>query len=309
VSVWSAIVQRSEELWKRPALGKALIFIASCFVVHWVWHVPPSNYSLIAMAVVAGLMALRQEMSGWERSVWAMILIVFAIIEIGAINHDNAIRDAAQRQALQEEREHFGNIRDDIKQAIQQSQQQFTETMARSDAITKGLTEAIELETGGNSYILFAIGDPFLMRGVSGSHFARNGMHFDKPIDVMSASAIAGVVGKYPVHNVHVSISGPFGMCFDHDYGTMAANELGRPREFPYLEFIPNKKRQYFHISINGSNGNYYQNVLFLEFNGKWVWGSRLYKGGSVKGKPIKMLTGKGFPKNYSDADWFKGNE
>lgn len=101
-SYFDTVAQRLQKEWKSPMLGEVLLFVAALFAVHWGFHTPPSNYSLIAMAVVAGMMALRQEMKGWERSMWAVVLIVLALIEIRAINHDNAIRDAAQANALAE---------------------------------------------------------------------------------------------------------------------------------------------------------------------------------------------------------------
>jgi hypothetical protein len=261
--------------------------------------VPSEAIGLLAAGAV--VVAVRTEyLSRSEKIGWIVVAFFLFLVEMRIVTNDRAEQQAAFEEARYEESLSF-------KRALLDSELKFEATMKRSDAITQGLTEATELETGGKSYMCFAIGEPNLLRGVDGSHFARIGIRYDKPIDIMSASAIGGIVGKYPLHNVFVSVIGPLGRVADIDYGTIAPNELGRPREFAYLEFFPDKKRQYFHITINASNGNYYQNVLFLKLDGKWVWGSRLYKGGSAKGKLVRIWIGKGFPKNYSDADWFKG--
>jgi len=77
-----------EHMWKKRWLGYSLI-AASFALFTWVtWCLPPSGYGVVAMAVVAGIMAIRPEMGGWERSLWFVVLVCFAIVEIRAINHD-----------------------------------------------------------------------------------------------------------------------------------------------------------------------------------------------------------------------------
>ena len=49
---------------------------------------PPSGYAITAMAVIAGIMALRPEMHGREKFLWFAILLAFMVVEIRAINKD-----------------------------------------------------------------------------------------------------------------------------------------------------------------------------------------------------------------------------
>jgi hypothetical protein len=85
VPKWLAGIENG---WKKAWLGYSLI--ASCFLLFaWFsWHLPPSGYGVVVMTVVAGIMAIRPEMGGWERSLWFVLLVCFSIIEIRAINHD-----------------------------------------------------------------------------------------------------------------------------------------------------------------------------------------------------------------------------
>ena len=155
--------------WRSSLLGRGLIISALCLATYWLFHIPPSNYALIGMAVMAGLMGLREDMSGAERSMWAVILIIFAIVEVRAIHKDNI----AQQQALREERQHFGEIgksleqsieqsQDQFKATIQSSQQQFSATMERTDRILSSDTAMLEREDktltetmGGEGYPVF----------------------------------------------------------------------------------------------------------------------------------------------------------
>jgi hypothetical protein len=56
-------------IWKSRRFGMWLEFFTASLIVHWFFNTPPPNYSLIAMAVAAGLMPLRGEMEGRERTI------------------------------------------------------------------------------------------------------------------------------------------------------------------------------------------------------------------------------------------------
>ncbi|MGA7382488.1 MAG: hypothetical protein WBX03_16685 [Terriglobales bacterium] len=77
-----------EHIWSKTWLGYWLVTISFCVFGWFHWHLPPSGYAVVGMAVVAGIMAIRPKMGGWERSLWLVVLACFAIIEIRAINHD-----------------------------------------------------------------------------------------------------------------------------------------------------------------------------------------------------------------------------
>jgi hypothetical protein len=144
--------------WKSDLLGLCLIVFALGTVVYWFFNIPPSNYSLIAMAVIAGLMGLRENTSGLERSIWALVIILLAVIAVTATRKENI----AQQETLKDERQHFSEIGKSLEQSITQSQAQFSATMDRSDRILSANTEMLGREDknltetmGGEGYPAF----------------------------------------------------------------------------------------------------------------------------------------------------------
>lgn len=131
--------------WRGPLLGWIFLTAGFVFVVWWLLRTPPPNYSLIAMAVAAGLMALRYEPPSKERSCWAVLLILFAVIEIKAIRKDTAERDKRQAAEQAELQKNFAAIGDGIKNSIQTGQSQFKTTMDRTDVLLNNIT-------GGDAY-------------------------------------------------------------------------------------------------------------------------------------------------------------
>src|SRR5271157_300374 len=212
------------------SVGRWFIFLAACLGVHWFFHTPPPNYSLIAMAVVAGLMALRAEMAGWERSCWAVVLIIFALIEIRAINHDNAVRDINQAAVLREERTHFGDIGEGIKAAIAESDRNFQSTMQGLSGVLNATAHADQMTqrplnqmTGGDSYIYFdlmprALG-PFPMKTIPHLVMGVTTGPDEKP-EAMVLDGISKINGKYPLHDVNANVISSAGLS-EYDYGTL----------------------------------------------------------------------------------------
>jgi hypothetical protein len=187
------------------------------------------------MAVAAALMALREEMRGRERSLWAVLLIVLAFIEIKAIKKDNASREEAQQHALAEERQHFSDIGDGIRDAIHTSQQQFQSTindnqkkfdatMGRTRQILKSTEKAadtanhaVEAVTGGASYPL--VGISYNPRDLS--HIGLYGLFVKKP-DVGSF--------RYEVSEMESTHARPFepqGVCFPPYFSPRGSTQSG----------------------------------------------------------------------------------
>jgi len=110
-----------EDIWKKASLGYLLIAVAVAVCIRWYFHIPPPSYSVTFMAVAAGLMALRPEMGGREKWLWTLVLFAFAVVEIRAINHDRNESEARQESFIKEQRQHFSDIGDGIKGALDQS--------------------------------------------------------------------------------------------------------------------------------------------------------------------------------------------
>jgi hypothetical protein len=111
------------------------------------------------------------------------------------------------------------------------------------------------------------------------------------------ATAIPHFVGKFPLHNVFVAPFCPMGWLPNVDYGTIFPSEMERPRQGIYLQFPPDLPERDLHcaLSINTSNGSYFQWVRFVKQGAKWTWASRFSKYGSKQIK--RQFSGPDFPK------------
>lgn len=121
-------VARVESVWKQPTFGYLLLLLCCALISYWVVHRPVAGYSVTAMAVAGGLMALRGEISGRERWFWAVVLCAFAIVEIFAIKQERAVHEAEQASARKEQLQHFAEIGEGIKESITESERHFEQT-------------------------------------------------------------------------------------------------------------------------------------------------------------------------------------
>lgn len=189
-------IKQIEQIWKKDWLGYFLV--ASSFVVFlWLnWHLPPSGYAVVAMAVVAGVMAIRPEMGGWERSLWFVVLVCFAAIEIRAINHDR-IQAAADFEKISSALttaigQGTASIAG-LQTTINEGREHFDRSMQRSDVIMSGVADNLKVQTGGDSFAFITFSaqqaQPFVMRW--NQFVAPKGM----PYFVVSVTSH----GKYPL--------------------------------------------------------------------------------------------------------------
>jgi hypothetical protein len=128
-------------MWRKSWFGYFLVVIAVAFAVWWYFRVPPPGYSVTAMGVAAGIMALRAEISGREKWLWTLILFAFALVEIRAISHDRTVHDKEQAATRAREAQNFSDIGQGIQQSIQGSQRHFDATMGRFAAQTNTLAQ------------------------------------------------------------------------------------------------------------------------------------------------------------------------
>ena len=139
---WTIVTRtKTEEMWRKSSFGYFLVIIAVGFAVLWYFRVPPPGYSVTAMGVAAGVMALRAEMSGREKWLWTLILFAFALVEIRAISHDRTVHDKEQAETRAHEAQSFSLIGTGIQQSIEESQRHFDATMQRIER-TVGNTES-----------------------------------------------------------------------------------------------------------------------------------------------------------------------
>lgn len=163
--------------WKNPWAAGSVFIVAAVLLVYWYFHIPPSGYSITCMAVTAALMGARTEMSARERMVWILVIFAFALAEIRAVKHDRLESEKAQKEFANEQRRHFNEIGEGIKQtieasdknskeigqgiekAIRESNNNFQATMMQTNKLLHSgektaqiATHAVEAVTGGESY-------------------------------------------------------------------------------------------------------------------------------------------------------------
>jgi hypothetical protein len=83
-----SLLSTAKNFWANPWTGVLSLSAMVLCVLFFFWHLPPSSYAITVMAVAAGVMTLRQDMSGWERSCWFVLLLWLMVIEFKAIRHD-----------------------------------------------------------------------------------------------------------------------------------------------------------------------------------------------------------------------------
>lgn len=287
---WTAEI---EQMWKKKWLGYFLVGASFALFVWFTWHLPPSGYGVVAMAVVAGIMAIRPEMGGWERSLWFVVLVCFAIIEIRAINHD-------REQAAGEFTEIVSGLKTSVDQGktaivglettIKEGREHFDTTMQRSGAIMNGVGRSINTMTGGDSYLWFE--PSVIVMGDNALPEYRNSV---------IVQAYPEVIGHYAIPIVHVEVFGPRGWVTGgtvpaKEYQNFRPGELLRSREGVSVKFFPapSETSATVRIFINLPTVSCDEVIELEKINGTWEFAGRLYRGGAKK--PLREKVSKGFP-------------
>jgi hypothetical protein len=272
----------------------------------WQWH-PPVGVFIAALALLGVIVPwFRGDAGKREKAFWTFVMFLFVGLEIRTIYLDQAEHDQQQAFARCQQLESFQTIAGGIGTAIGQSQQQFQATMQKSDAITKGLTEAIEIETGNGSYVYmmpeFQLGEIEVKM-------------WGKPQRVLEYSAIEVFKGRYPLHDVHVNVTDRFGSQEIGGGGTVYPSMIGHAPQEVKIRLQPDADRQEVMVFVTSSGGPFSQRILFLRKiastkppSAHFVWASRIYKGNPNKFvgvKPIDYMRGQGFSK-ADDSQWDK---
>lgn len=254
--------------------------------------IPTEAIGLLAAGAV--IVAVRTEYLTRSESIgWILVAFFLFFVEMHVLSNDRAEQQAAFDEARVEETLSF-------KRALLDNQQKFETTMKRSDAITEGLTKAINLETGGDDYVTLGLGEvmgPIPMN----VQILGVGKH-----NVMLAHALPVLNGGYPLQGVHISVSGPL-ESVNIDCGTMYPGRVGGV-ESPRLVFRPDSKKASFSIWISALNGVHFQEVLFLKVKDRWEWSTRFYKGGGLNKKFMNGWSSKWFPADYTYSQWYKAD-
>jgi len=197
-------------------------------------------------------------------------MFALLLLELKSVYQERNEHDRDQASARAQETENFRKIATSLQTAIEENERefnriinqqsdQFDSTMRETRLVLQSSNQSLNVMTGSGSYFYLMPNQPM-----------------DMPNGTILVNAIPTFVGKYPVHDLFVSVSGGWGWHWDHYYGTYFPGELGRPREGPPLQFKPTDQQPVaFFIGINGSNGHSEEQIRFEKLNGKWI--SALY--------------------------------
>jgi len=246
VLVFPQWIVEMEHIWKKRWFGYSLVATAFAVFIWLNWHLPPSGYAVVGMAVVAGIMAIRPEMGGWERSLWFVVLVCFAIIEIRAINQDR-----------KKQNDEFSVIAGGLTTAIGGLQTTIQEGRTHFDTTTSELKSAIDTVTGGESFAFIEFGLP--AQAISVKKIGAPPL-YDINITLMSGVPIPGFPQnemrryesrKYDLGNLQTGTDNSIG-----DY-KLDVVQLGP--QFAYFALM--KDRAHIELGFKARNGRWYETI------------------------------------------------
>jgi hypothetical protein len=101
--------------WNSPKTGVPLWIGAASFTIYWLYCVPPPGYAIGLLAVVAGIMSVR-DIKTIGKIWWVILLICLLITEFRAIGKDRAENQQQQREFFDAQKKGFSDIADQARQ-------------------------------------------------------------------------------------------------------------------------------------------------------------------------------------------------
>ena len=305
---WRLVYLVFVEIWKRIvglakypiAMTRAGACIVGVFVLLAIAmaerypYDPPPGVAIGLLGLAAVVMAVRADgLKTPEKVGWIIVAFLLFYVEVKSIQNERDQHEREQNAASQLQLKGFSDIGDGIKAAIRDSDQNFKETMSRSDTILSGLSSSIQFQTGGDSFLYVPIQEPMSLN--NGNEFVPVGL----PI----------LEGKYPLRDVQAEGHDiETGKTWFLNYGTIYpqnTGELGRARYSPpNLGFSDSHKQPVVtYISLSTSNGSYFEEIQFrTNKDGKWKKAMRVIKTGAKNPKALKSEIDPDYPEN--PIDW-----
>jgi hypothetical protein len=112
-------------------------FGAVAWAVVWWRHLPVPGYAIGVLALLAAVMSVHIEagMLRWQKAFWMLLMGAFLVIEFRAINKDRSDYAKVEEDKRKVERDSFQRIADGITKAINDSDTNFSITMAKEDVV------------------------------------------------------------------------------------------------------------------------------------------------------------------------------
>lgn len=139
-------IREKAKVWNRVFLSVEIAFV---FLIAW-WtpysHLPAPGWAVAFIAGAAAAMSVHDEMKGWQKGLWLLIIGAFLVIETRAISKDRWDSQVQASEDRKKQEAGFEIIRsaqdtdfkataDGLKNAYLLSQQQFAATMQKSETI------------------------------------------------------------------------------------------------------------------------------------------------------------------------------
>ncbi len=122
--------------WNSPKVGVPLWIVSACCTVYWLIYIPSPGKAIGALAVVAGIMSVR-DIQVLGRIGWVALLICLFITEFRAIDKDRADNQLAQKTFFESQQAGFAAV-------TKQAQQDFSATTASLSEAINGLNTNLD---------------------------------------------------------------------------------------------------------------------------------------------------------------------
>jgi hypothetical protein len=151
-----------KECWNSRKVGVLLWIIFGALIVYWHFCVPPPGDAIGILALVAGIMSVR-DIKTLGKILWVVLLVCLLVTEFRAIDKDRADNEQKQKEFFEAQKTGFQGIAtqadsnfketaNGLEAAITVSQTQFDTTMKRSDKLLNDLQENLRTLTGSESF-------------------------------------------------------------------------------------------------------------------------------------------------------------
>jgi hypothetical protein len=118
--------------WNRAFL--VLEFSCIPLVIWWIpyTHLPAPGWAVAFIAGAAAAMSVHDEMRGWQKGIWLLIIGAFLITELRAISKDRADNAATQEKFFDNQKNGFSVISGSLQVAVESLRQTLVQTAPRA---------------------------------------------------------------------------------------------------------------------------------------------------------------------------------
>jgi cell division protein FtsB len=183
--------------WNSLWIGVPLWIISACLCLHWYFTPPSPGKAIGALAVVAGIMSVR-EMKVLGRILWVALLVFLLIAEFHAIDKDRTENQESQKKFFEAQQQGFDHTAQQAAHNFAATTQTLATSISDLDALLTTTQQVANLAqtnllnlTGGNSFA-YVIPGTALIPGVV-------------PANAFSVTLVNQ--GKYPLTGLSVAIA------------------------------------------------------------------------------------------------------